>query len=150
MKTKKQRQDKILEIISEKKIERQEDIVFYLQQAGFDVTQATVSRDIRQMHLVKEMSRDGLKYTVSVSKKETEFDNKIRDIFAKSVLSVDFAMNIIVIKTLSGTAQAAASAVDSMEFPEVMGTIAGDDTIMIVTKSEADAKKLDEKLDAMR
>ena len=124
---KSQRQAKIMEIISNQNVETQEQLLAELQNAGFRSTQATISRDIKELKLVKEhYGKNEVKY--AVSNKKDNNDN-IKMIFARSVLSVDVAMNLIVVKCYPGTANAACVALDGLHIPGVVGTIAGDDTI---------------------
>ncbi len=147
---KKRRQAKILELISSFEIETQEDLINKLLEYGFQVTQATVSRDIRELRLVKERSSGG-RYIYSVGKKHSDgFTNhRASGIFSESVINVDYAMNTAVIKCFSGMANAACAAIDSLEWAEVLGTIAGDDTIFILCKSEEQAKSFTSKLRLM-
>lgn len=133
MYTKKQRHSKILEIIKNENIERQEDIAERLNEMGFVVTQATVSRDIRDLNLVKQSVNGTMRYIVP-DEITSDHSAKLIDIFSSSVISVENAQNLIVIKTLSGAAHAAAAAVDAMPDNMILGTIAGDDTILVITK----------------
>lgn len=133
MYTKKQRHSKILEIIKNENIERQEDIAGRLNEMGFVVTQATVSRDIRDLNLVKQSVNGTMRYIVP-DEITSDHSAKLIDIFSSSVISVENAQNLIVIKTLSGAAHAAAAAVDAMPDNMILGTIAGDDTILVITK----------------
>ena len=133
MYTKKQRHSKILEIIKNENIERQEDIARRLNEMGFVVTQATVSRDIRDLNLVKQSVNGTMRYIVP-DEITSDHSAKLIDIFSSSVISVENAQNLIVIKTLSGAAHAAAAAVDAMPDNMILGTIAGDDTILVITK----------------
>ncbi len=139
MYTKKQRHAKILELIKLEPIERQEDIVKKLNELGYMVTQATVSRDIRDLNLVKRSVGGTIKY---VPPGEVKTDNTVKliDIFGNSVLSVERAENLLVVKTLSGTAHAAASAMDAMTNSAVLGTIAGDDTILVIVRDSKQAE----------
>ena len=149
--TKKQRHVRILEIIENGNVEKQEEIVDILQSEGYRITQATISRDIHNLRLVKVTLKDGVQaYKQSVQAAEDSFNEKLKGIFTHSVTSVVPAGNIVVVKTLSGAAQAAASAVDSVGFDEIVGSIAGDDTIMIVTKNSADADYICSRLNDMR
>lgn len=134
MYTKKQRHAKILELIKTEAIERQEDIAKKLNDMGYMVTQATVSRDIRDLNLIKQSVAGVIKYVLP---EEVTTDNTVKliDIFGNSVVSVESAENLLVVKTLSGTAHAAASAIDAMSNPMVLGTIAGDDTILVIVKN---------------
>lgn len=133
MKTK--RQAKILEIVSARDVETQEQLLQELQDAGFYCTQATVSRDIRELRIVKELTGVGT-YRYATSSKEvgSTFSGRLNTIFRECVTGFDYAQNIVVIHTLPGLASAAGSAVDAMEMSFVLGTLAGDDTVMIVMR----------------
>jgi transcriptional regulator of arginine metabolism len=134
MKTK--RQNKILEIIAHNDIETQEDLVDSLVDMGFKVTQATISRDIKELKLVKVQSGTGI-YKYSVNKKQDSKDIDIlMRIFTDTAISVDHSGNLVVIKTLAGSANAAGEVIDSLSFDGIMGSIAGDNTIFIATVSE--------------
>lgn len=139
MYTKKQRHAKILELIKKEPIERQEDIAKKLNDMGYMVTQATVSRDIRDLNLIKQSVGGVIKYVLP---EEVTTDNTVKliDIFGNSVISVERAENLLVVKTLSGTAHAAASAIDAMSNPMILGTIAGDDTILVIVKNTEHAE----------
>lgn len=143
------RHAKILEIIENNVIETQEEIAEKLKEMGMDVTQATISRDIKELRLTKVMTEDGRYRYASISQNENSVSNKLLTIFSQSFVSSDYANNIVVVKTLPGMAQAAASAVDSLKWPEIVGTIAGDDTIMIVCRAEKIAEKLVDKFNKM-
>ena len=133
MKTK--RQAKILEIVSERDVETQEQLLQELQDAGFYCTQATVSRDIRELRIVKELTGTGTyRYTTSTKEVGSTFSGRLNTIFRECVTGFDYAQNIVVIHTLPGLASAAGSAVDAMEMSFVLGTLAGDDTVMIVMR----------------
>ncbi|MCR4960180.1 MAG: arginine repressor [Lachnospiraceae bacterium] len=139
---KNRRHEKILELIDRFSIDTQEELVARLAEAGFEVTQATVSRDIRALHLYKQSLEGGKqKYAVDTSKDHT-LDSKYRRVLRDGFVSVDMAQNILVIKTVSGMAMAVAAAVDSMDFTEIVGTIAGDDTIMMAVRTVEDTKAL--------
>ncbi|MEE1043613.1 MAG: arginine repressor [Clostridia bacterium] len=138
MYTKKQRHTKILELIKNEPIERQEDIAQKLNSLGYMVTQATVSRDIRDLKLIKQ-SIGGIMRYVLPEESSSAHTVKLIDIFSNSVVSVENAENLLVVKTLSGTAHAAASAIDAMSNSMILGTIAGDDTILIITKNSEQA-----------
>ena len=132
---KNQRQAKILEIISNKNIETQEQLLAELQNAGFRGTQATISRDIKEMRLVKELTSLGTyRYAASGSEQNGTFTTRLNTIFRECVVKVDYAQNIIVIHTLPGLASAAGSAVDAMNTSAVVGCLAGDDTVMVVMR----------------
>lgn len=128
------RHSKILEIIEKKDIETQEELAEELRKEGIDVTQATVSRDIKELRLVKVLAPSGVyKYAV-IDSNNVDISPKLIRVFAESVLSIDHANNLVVIKTLAGNAQAAASAIDALNWKEIVGSIAGDDTIMVVIR----------------
>lgn len=143
------RHSKILEIIEKLDIETQEELAEKLKEMGMDVTQATVSRDIKELRLVKVMTKDGRYKYATFSHSENVISNKLLTIFTESFVSIDYANNIVVIKTLSGMAQAAASSIDSMKWHEIVGTIAGDDTIMIVCRAEKIAEEMVNKFSRM-
>ena len=136
------RQEKLLQIISEENIETQEQLLQRLEARGVRATQATISRDIKQLHLIKEPTGFGTyRYAVSTHRTRLNFAEKLRNIFRECVLSVDYAQNLVVVKTMAGLAGAAASALDGMENEEIVGSIAGDDTVLVVlrdTDSAAD------------
>ncbi|NLY43561.1 MAG: arginine repressor [Clostridiaceae bacterium] len=143
------RHSKILEIIENNVIETQEELAEKLRECGIDVTQATVSRDIKELRLIKVMAEDGRYRYASIYTPDSDLAARLRTIFAESVVGVDRAMNIIVIKTLSGMAQAAASAIDTMNWPEIVGSIAGDDTILVITRNEKNSIELAERFKRM-
>ena len=133
MKTK--RQAKIIEIISNQSVETQEQLLAALQAEGFRGTQATISRDIKELRIVKELTSLGTyRYTTSANEVGGSFSSKLNAIFRECVISFDYAQNIIVIKTLPGLASAAGSAIDSMNLSIILGTLAGDDTVMVVMR----------------
>ena len=137
---------KILELIAKYDIETQEELVEKLCDAGFNVTQATVSRDIRTLHLYKQSTGDGRqKYCVN-KRPDHELDSKYKRVLKDGFISLDMAQNILVIKTVSGMAMAVAAAIDSMEFSEIVGTIAGDDTIMMAIRTVEDSKAVMDKI----
>lgn len=132
---KSQRQAKILEIIANKSIETQEQLLSELQAEGFRGTQATISRDIKELRIVKELTSLGTyRYTISASDLGTSFSARLNTIFRECVISFDYAQNIIVVRTLPGLASAAGSAIDAMNLHSIVGTLAGDDTVMIVMR----------------
>ncbi|MDK2798689.1 MAG: transcriptional regulator of arginine metabolism [Clostridiales bacterium] len=143
------RHSKILEIIETNIIETQEELAEKLKENGIDVTQATVSRDIKELRLIKVLAENGKYKYAAINTPDANISGKLRTIFAESVINIDYALNIIVIKTLSGMAQAAAAAIDAMNWSEIVGSIAGDDTIMVVTRSEKNAYVLAEKFKKM-
>ena len=136
------RHAKIIELISQYDIETQEELAEYLNNAGFKVTQATVSRDIKELRLVKTLANDG-KYKYSTGKSESsDISLKFFSLFADSVLSVEFAGNMVALKCMTGMAQAVCAAMDSMQWDGVVATLAGDDTIFILVRNEAAAINL--------
>lgn len=146
---KKRRQAKIIELITQNEIETQEELQDMLNSFGFEVTQATISRDIKELRLVKELSSKG-RYIYSIGKKNADnIAHRVGGIFNETIISIDFAMNIIVIKCFAGMANAACAAIDSMNHGEILGTIAGDDTIFILCRSEEIASQFTDKLRTM-
>ena len=132
---KSQRQAKIIEIISNTNVETQEQLLSALQDAGFTSTQATISRDIKELRIVKALTSFGTyRYTTAARELSGTFSNRLNSIFKECVTGFDYAMNIIVIHTLPGLAGAAASALDAMKMSVVLGTLAGDDTVMVVMR----------------
>ena len=132
---KSQRQAKILEIISTQNVETQEQLLALLQKEGFRGTQATISRDIKDLRIVKELTNLGTyRYTTSTNEMSGSFSSKLNTIFRECVIGIDYAQNIIVIRTLPGLASAAGSAIDAMNLNLVVGTLAGDDTVMVVMR----------------
>lgn len=140
------RHTKIVELINKFPITTQDELMLYLKSEGFDVTQSTVSRDIKKLRLTKALDHNGTyRYQApqhSTNNVKTNYDALIDS----SVISVDYAMNMVVVKTYAGMAQAVCAAFDSMQYESVMGTIAGDDTIFIVCKNEECAKMYTNKL----
>ena len=133
MKTK--RQAKILEIVSTRDVETQEQLLQELQDAGFYSTQATISRDIKELRIIKELTSFGTyRYTTATREVPSTFTGRLNTIFRECVTNFDYAQNIVVIHTLPGLASAAGSAVDAMSMSVVLGTLAGDDTVMIVMR----------------
>lgn len=131
-----QRQSKILQLIEQYDIETQMELTDHLNRCGFDTTQATVSRDIKELRLIKSTTKEGKnKYAVAGGHVESGFSGRLRTIFREGVLSYDYAQNIVVIKTMPGLASAACSALDGMHIADVIGTIAGDDTGFLVLRS---------------
>ena len=130
-----QRQAKIMEIISTTNVETQEQLLAALQEAGFTGTQATISRDIKELRIVKELTSLGTyRYTTAAREVPASFTGRLNTIFRECVTNFDYAQNIVVIHTLPGLANAAASALDSMHMSVVLGTIAGDDTVFVVMR----------------
>ena len=132
---KSKRQAKIMEIISKTNVETQEQLLQELQQAGFTATQATISRDIKDLRIVKELTSFGTyRYTTAAKELPNTFSSRLNTIFRECVTGFDYAQNMIVIHTLPGLANAAASALDAMNMSVVLGTIAGDDTVFVVMR----------------
>lgn len=129
------RQALMLEVIENKEIETQEELAEQLKLHGINVTQATVSRDIKELRLVKVLSDNGGYKYATAERAEKGLSDRFIRIFSESVLSIVGAENLIVIKTLSASANAAAEAVDSLKWPEIVGTLAGDNTILVILHS---------------
>ncbi|MEG2814449.1 MAG: arginine repressor [Oscillospiraceae bacterium] len=142
------RQDEILKIIQNNEVYTQENLLELLKKSGFKVTQATVSRDIKILDLVKTITESGkYKYSKSSEHYEKIIATKFRAVFMEAVISVDYAINTVVIKCHVGMANAACAALDTMEQNyNVVGTLAGDDTIFILLRNENDAKNYAEKI----
>mgnify|MGYP006385788079 FL=1 len=132
---KSKRQAKIMEIISTTNVETQEQLLDALREAGFNSTQATISRDIKELRIVKELTSLGTyRYCVPEKDAPPAISDRLNNIFRECVISVDYAENLVVIHTLPGMANAAASALDAMRSGAVLGTLAGDDTVVIVMR----------------
>lgn len=132
------RHQKIIELVSKEVIKTQEELAQKLVESGYNVTQATVSRDIKELKLAKVHIGNGLiRYAVSDNRKSTNLS-----ILYESVLSAEAAVNIVVVKTITGMAQGVASFIDQMHIDNLLGSIAGDDTIMLIAKTEPDAEKI--------
>ena len=129
-----------MEIISNANVETQEQLLQQLQAAGFNSTQATISRDIKDLRIVKELTTFGTyRYTTAAREVPSTFSNRLNTIFRECVTNFDYAQNIVVIHTLPGLASAAASALDTMNMSVVLGTLAGDDTVMVVMRDSNSA-----------
>ena len=129
-----------MEIISTTNVETQEQLLAALQDAGFRSTQATISRDIKELRIVKELTSLGTyRYTTSAKEMPSTFSNRLNAIFRECVTRYDYAQNIVVIHTLPGLAGAAASAIDAMNLSVVVGSLAGDDTVMVVMRDNNSA-----------
>ena len=148
---KSQRQAKIMEIIANRNVETQEQLLAALQKEGFRGTQATISRDIKQLHLMKEPTGDGsYRYAVSAHKTKLNFAERFRIILRESLLKVDRAQNIVVLKAITGLGSAVGAAFDGMDIPMMVGSIAGDDTVMIVMRDEQSAIEFCEEISLMQ
>ena len=145
---KKERHSKILELIDRYDISTQEELLEKLLECGVEVTQATVSRDIKELRLVKHPAANG-QYKYSLAKSTDEKYMKYYAIFSESVTSTDYAQNICLLKCHPGTAQAACAAIDALGISEVLGTIAGDDTIFILCRSERAAQNTKRELETL-
>ena len=146
---KKIRHRKIIELIEKHDIETQEELAGYLKEAGFSVTQATVSRDIRGLKLSKVPSGNGKQKYVVLKQEDSHLGDKYIRVLKDGFVSMDMAQNILVVKTVSGMAMAVAAAVDAMKFPEIVGCIAGDDTIMVAVRTVEETRTLMDKIHAM-
>lgn len=144
------RQGIILQIISEENIETQAQLIKALAERGIKSTQATLSRDIRELDLIKELTNDGrYHYTESGKSKKNEHAERLRKIFKESVFSYTTAQNIVVLKTLPGLANAACAALDTMQLENVVGTLAGDDTAFLAMKDNKTALDFCRSIDEM-
>lgn len=144
------RQSMILEIISRENIETQEQLLNRLQVRGIRCTQATISRDIKQLHLIKEPVGQGVyKYAVSGNRTKLNVAEKLRTIFRECITSIDCAQNIVVIKTMPGLANGACSALDNMEMNDIVGSLAGDDTAFLVMRTAESAELLCQEIKEM-
>lgn len=133
---KEQRQSKILNLIQKQEIETQEELAENLEQAGFKVTQATISRDIRELKLTKVTNKSNVQKYVALANFESQVSDKVIRVFKAGFVSMDIAKNILVIRTLTGMGNAVASAIDAFDYEEIVGTIAGDDTIFCAIREE--------------
>lgn len=141
------RHEKIIELIKEYDIDTQEELAARLNEAGFKVTQATVSRDIRALKMTKVAGRNGKsRYAILEEHTPDLLSDKYARVLKEAVVSMNIGQNIIVVKTISGMAMAAAAALDSMKWPEILGCIAGDDTIICVVKTSEQAPGVVQKL----
>ena len=134
------RQALIREIVDTQSIQTQEELAQALREHGMVVTQATVSRDIKEMHLLKVLAEDGSYRYATMDKEEQGTSDRLIRMLADSVVSMDSANNLIVIRTLPGSAHVAGEAVDSLRWGEVLGTIAGDNTILVIVRSNEDVE----------
>ena len=124
-----------MEIISSCNVETQEQLLAALEADGFRATQATISRDIKDLRIVKELTNMGTsRYTTATKEVGNSFSSRLNTIFRECVVNVDYAQNMVVIRTLPGLASAAASAIDAMNMSPVVGSLAGDDTVMVVMR----------------
>ena len=144
------RQEKILAIIEAEPIETQEQLLSKLQEQGIESTQATISRVIKQLHLIQEPVGCGrYRYAVSAQKIKLNFAGRLQVILRESILSADRAQNLVVVKMMPGLGPAAGSAFDGMEIPAIVGTVSGDDTVLVVLRDEQSAAEFCTELTAM-
>ena len=143
------RHEKIIELIRQYEIDTQEELAARLNEAGFKVTQATVSRDIRELKLSKVPTGGGKQKYVILKQDDSHMGDKYIRVLRDGFISMDMAQNILVIKTVSGMAMAAAAALDALKFSEVVGCIAGDDTIMVAVRTVEDTQILMDKIHLM-
>ena len=144
------RLQKIIELVENNIVCTQEDLLVLLEREGINTTQATISRDIKELNLVKTTAEDGsYKYTTAKKSKNHRMEKKYRAVFIESVLSVDYAINTVVIKCHTGMANAACAALDTMDFTGIVGTLAGDDTIFVLMKTENLAQALTMEIKSM-
>ena len=143
------RQSKIIELISKNDIETQEELADLLTKAGYNVTQATISRDIRELKLTKVAVDDGKQKYIVLNNSESGLSEKFVRVLKDGFVSMDMAQNIIVVKTVSGMAMAVAAALDALHIPGIMGCIAGDDTLMCVIKTADDSIGVMEKINKL-
>jgi transcriptional regulator of arginine metabolism len=143
------RQTKILEIIKNNDVETQEELTAYLQQEGFAVTQATVSRDIRELKLTKIAMDNGRQKYAVIADAESDLMDKYVRVLREGFINADMAGNLVVVKTVSGMGSAVGAAVDAMKLDKVVGSIAGDDTLLLVIRTEDDARNIVEHLRAL-
>ncbi|MEA4816484.1 MAG: arginine repressor [Lachnospiraceae bacterium] len=140
------RHAKILELIENNVIETQSELADKLKSLGYDVTQATVSRDIRELKLTKIASENGHQRYSALGTNDSEVSERLIRVFKEAVLKIDYAQNIIVVKTLEGMGMAVGVALDNMKNSEILGTIAGDDTVFCIVRSHQQATMIIEKL----
>mgnify|MGYP005794756533 CR=1 FL=1 len=143
---KRARQAEIMNIIQTVDVETQEQLLDELRARGFSATQATISRDIKELRLVKELSSGGYRYASSDRKGLVDSDARLRNIFKEGVTSVDLAQNIVVVRTMPGLASAACSALDGMDIPGMVGSLAGDDTGILIMRDNASAERFNQEV----
>jgi len=147
---KSKRQAKIMEIISTTNVETQEQLLKELQEAGFTSTQATISRDIKELRIVKELTSFGTyRYTTAAREVPSAFTGRLNTIFRECVTSFDYAQNIIVIKTMPGLGAAAGANIDSLKMPNMVGSLSGDDTTLVIMRDKESAAEFCRELHRM-
>ncbi len=139
---KERRQEKIIDIIKNNEVETQEELLAMLTKSGFKATQATISRDMRQLNIVKTVSASGKYRYVQKIVADPTLEEKFATILKETVKAIQPAMNIVVVRAYTGMASAAGAAIDSMEMPEVIGSVAGDDTLILITETPENARRL--------
>ncbi|SHG64652.1 transcriptional regulator, ArgR family [Thermosyntropha lipolytica DSM 11003] len=132
----------IIDIISNQRITTQEELCEALRKNGFDVTQATVSRDIKELQLVKIPDKEGYRYALPAPAPLIASQERMKRAFADAVVNIDYSGNIVVVKTLPGAAQSIASIIDNYDNPRILGTVGGDDTVFVVVKPEKAAEEI--------
>ena len=140
--SKSERQARLLQIIRDAAIGTQEELVARMHDAGMDVTQATVSRDIKELGIIKVTTTSGSQKYIPMERSGETTSARLMNVFAEAVVHVDVAMNLVILRTLPGMAQAGASALDSMRLPDIAGSIAGDDTIFVAARTTDQAETL--------
>ena len=141
------RQAEIMNIIQNTRVETQEQLLEELRARGFTATQATISRDIKELRMVKELTgKGGYRYTLSDRKSPVSTDTRLRNIFKEGVVSADVAQNIVVVRTMPGLASAACSALDGMEIPGMVGSLAGDDTGILIMRDNDAAERFNQEV----
>lgn len=148
---KEKRQAEIIRIITEQAVETQEQLLAQLKLKGIKATQATISRDIKELHLIKEPAGNGAYRYVAVSRKAAHHNHagRLRNIFREGVTSFDIAQNIVVVKTMPGLASAAGAALDGMDVQGLVGSLAGDDTVLLIMRTNQDAEEFLNEIRAM-
>ncbi len=144
--TKSQRQERLLALIASRPIATQSELVAHLRAEGLEITQATISRDIKELNIIKAAADNGKQRYVSMSHDSTLPKGRLMKVFSEAVVTLSQAQNLLILRTLPGMAGAAAAALDSLELPEVVGSVAGDDTIFIAAKDAQTAEALQMKL----
>ena len=148
-KTKAERLQTILRLVQEHPISRQEVLLEHLRNEGFEVTQATVSRDIKELRLIKALASDGSYRYATAEKGENGLNERLIRMFSETVVSMVSAYNQIIVRTLPASANIAAETIDSLQWPEVLGTIAGDNTILMIVRTVEEVRPVMERLNAM-
>lgn len=139
----------ILQIVESNKVETQDELAELLRERGYDVTQATVSRDIKELRLIKVLTENGTYKYATVDKAESGLVERFMRMFTHSVISIDSAGQIIVLKTLSGSASVAAETIDSLHWPEIIGTISGENTVFCAIRSTMDVNEVIRRIQLM-